>query len=73
MCFSAIHWARIPTIIYGTNISDADKAGFNELKISDFKLKSLEKCKVKIIKGFMLKECRKLLSDWNLLENKVVY
>ena len=73
MCFSAIHWARISTIIYGTNISDADKIGFNELKINNFKLKTMGKCKIKIIKGFMLKECRKLLSDWNLLENKVVY
>jgi len=73
MCFSAIHWARISTIVYGSNISDADKIGFNELKISDFKLKGLGKCKIKIIKGLMLKECRKLMSDWNSLENKLVY
>jgi tRNA(Arg) A34 adenosine deaminase TadA len=73
MCFSAIHWARISAIIYGTNISDADKVGFNELKIDNFKLKTMGKSKIRIVKGFMLKECRKLLSDWNSLENKVVY
>jgi len=73
MCFSAIHWARISTIIYGSNISDADKIGFNELKVSNFELKNLGKSKIRIVKGFMIKECRKLLSDWGMLENKVIY
>ncbi|MDD5611325.1 MAG: nucleoside deaminase, partial [Candidatus Omnitrophica bacterium] len=41
MCFSAIHWARIKKIIYGTKTSDAKKAGFNELDIPDTKLAAL--------------------------------
>ena len=27
MCFSAVHWARIGTIVYGTNIADAPEDG----------------------------------------------
>lgn len=73
MCFSATHWARISTIVYGTNISDAKRIGFNELKISNFKIKRMGKSKIKIVKGFMLKECRKLFEDWGSLENKRLY
>src|SRR5688572_14829378 len=30
MCFSAIHWARIEAVYYGTSIVDVKKLGFNE-------------------------------------------
>ncbi|MFA5275862.1 MAG: nucleoside deaminase [Candidatus Omnitrophota bacterium] len=73
MCFSAIHWARISAIFYGTSISDAERIGFNELKISNFKIKRLGKSRVRITKGFMLKECRELLKGWDALTNKKLY
>ena len=73
MCFSAIHWARIGRIIYGTAIKDADRVGFNELKISSLKIKALGKSKTRIIKGFMLSECLRLLKDWDVLANKRLY
>lgn len=73
MCFSAIHWARISTVIYGTNIADADGIGFNELKISNVRIKALGKSNIKIFTGFMLEHCRKLLTDWSRLENKRLY
>lgn len=48
MCFSAIHWANIDRIVYGTNIADALAAGFKELTISNFDMKRLGGAKVRI-------------------------
>ena len=73
MCFSAIHWAGIKTIIYGTNIKDAAKIGFNEMPLSNKKLASISKIKVEIISKFYHKDCLKLFNDWNDCENKVLY
>ena len=73
MCFSAIHWARIDLVVFGTNISDVKKIGFNELTISNSKLKKHGKSKIKIKPDFLRKECYNILLDWNALDNKVVY
>lgn len=73
MCFGAIHWARIRAIVYGTAIEDAKRAGFNELRISDGKLRSLGKAKVKLYPGFMRDECARLLKDWSKLKSKRSY
>lgn len=73
MCFSAIHWAKISTLIYGTTILDSKKRGFNELAISNRSMKKAGKTRFKLIPGFMRKECLKLLEDWDRLENKPLY
>ncbi|MCX5695584.1 MAG: nucleoside deaminase [Candidatus Omnitrophica bacterium] len=73
MCFSAIHWARINKVIYGTAIADARSIGFNELSIKSAKMKALGKSKVKIIPAFLRKECLALLNAWGTLEKRVVY
>jgi tRNA(Arg) A34 adenosine deaminase TadA len=31
MCYSAAHWARIETIVYGASANDAARAGFDDL------------------------------------------
>ncbi|MHC4755582.1 MAG: nucleoside deaminase, partial [Planctomycetota bacterium] len=41
MCFTACHWAKISTIVYGASIPDAKNAGFSELAISNEKMKQL--------------------------------
>jgi len=64
MCFSAIHWARIDRIIYGTSIADAKKIGFNELCISNLKLQKLGSTKIEIISGFLYEQCLELLQQW---------
>jgi len=64
MCFSAIHWARIGAIVYGTNISDVKKLGFSELTISCRTMKKQGKSKVKIKGDFMREECVELLDEW---------
>jgi guanine deaminase len=73
MCFSAIHWARIGKIVYGTNIADAKRIGFNELSISSLKMREMGKAKVLIVKGFLREECRQLFDDWHKLSAKRLY
>lgn len=73
MCFAAIHWSRISRIIYGTSISDAMRIGFNELKVSNTRLKALGKSHIKLSKGFLRHECSRLLKDWHDLPNKHTY
>lgn len=73
MCFSAIHWARIDTVIYGTTIKDAERIGFNELKINGSLLKALGKSKVRLKKTQCIAECRKLFADWQKLAHKRLY
>jgi tRNA(Arg) A34 adenosine deaminase TadA len=73
MCFSAIHWARINCVVYGTGIEDAAEAGFNELKISAKKLNQLGKAKIKLVGGFLYEECKRLFIDWAKLPAKPLY
>ena len=73
MCFSAIHWARIPTIIYGTSIDDALNTGFNELTISNETMKQLGNSPVEIISGFMKDECMELFTDWKQTKSNITY
>ncbi|MCK9603866.1 MAG: nucleoside deaminase [Candidatus Omnitrophica bacterium] len=73
MCFSAIHWARIDAIVYGTDIADVKKLGFYELDIPCKKLKSLGKSRIEIFPDFLLEECSALLREWEGLECRAVY
>jgi guanine deaminase len=73
MCFSAIHWSGIDTIVYGASIDDAHRSGFNELSISNKKMKSLGKAKVIIIPHFLSRECQLLFRKWRGLKNCVCY
>ena len=73
MCFGAIHWARIGTIVHGTTITDAKRTGFHELEISAKELKALGRSKVRIIKNVMRRECLELLSAWNSIPDRRTY
>ena len=73
MCFSAIHWARIARVIFGTSIADVQKRGFHELSIPSRKMKREGKSRVSLKAGFMKKECLALLAEWDQKENKKVY
>ncbi|MCF7803573.1 MAG: nucleoside deaminase [Candidatus Marinimicrobia bacterium] len=64
MCFSAIHWARIPVIYYGASIADAEEHGFNELDISNKDLVSMGNLDTEVINGIMREECRNLFREW---------
>ena len=73
MCFSAIHWARMPLIAYGTNIADVKRLGFNELTISNRRMKSLGGSSVEIVSGCLRNECLLLLAEWEGSKNRTVY
>jgi guanine deaminase len=73
MCFSAIHWAGIGTIVCGASIADAKKAGFRELSISNETLKKLGKSRIRIHRDFMKAECRNLFKAWSAMPDKRSY
>jgi guanine deaminase len=73
MCFSAIHWAKISKIIYGTSIGDAEKVGFNELHISNDTMKKQGGSPVEIIGGVLRDECLELFETFYNLEERRVY
>lgn len=73
MCYSAIHWAKISKIIYGTRIEDAKSYGFSELCISDVQMKKLGNDCIEIVAGFLREENLELFEYWSKKENKKVY
>ena len=64
MCFSACHWAGIWRIVFGCAIKDARNFGFNEMAISNLKLKRLIKSKIKITSALAVKENIALFEFW---------
>ncbi len=73
MCFGAIHWARIGTVHYGTGIRDAAEAGFHELRIPNEKMRALGKSRIRLVPGFMRRECLALFEAWRALPGKKSY
>lgn len=73
MCFSAIHWARIDRLYYGTSLFDASSLGFNELTVPSSALKEMGGAPVEIVPGYMLEDCVDLLRYWEALPDKGVY
>jgi guanine deaminase len=73
MCFSAIHWARIKRLTFGTRIQDVWKIGFNEMPIPARKMKSLGRTPMLVEGSFLRQECLELLRYWNSLPGKKVY
>lgn len=57
MCFTAIHWAGIKRIVFGSDISDAQRAGFNELPISNLTLRQLGSLRMEITPHVLHQEC----------------
>lgn len=68
MCFSAIHWARLPRVVYGSPIADLVKAGFNEIELDNYTIRWWSNLQIDIVKEFMLEECRKLLEEYEETE-----
>ncbi|OGI07266.1 MAG: tRNA-specific adenosine deaminase [Candidatus Melainabacteria bacterium RIFCSPLOWO2_02_FULL_35_15] len=64
MCFSACHWAMISKIIFGTSIEDAKKAGFNELTVSNEKMKLLGMSYLDVTGNFLKEENLELFKMW---------
>jgi guanine deaminase len=73
MCFSAIHWAGISRIVFGSSIADAQRAGFGELGISNFDMKRLGGSKVELVPAFLAVEAEKLFEEWMADKGRRVY
>lgn len=73
MCFGAIHWAKISTVMYGAAIKDARAAGFSELGISNRRMQHLGKSPVKIFSGLLAAEARPLFTEWKKSGRAKVY
>ena len=73
MCFSAIHWAKIDAIYFGTRIADAQEAGFSELTISNEEMKSQGKSPVQIFGDFMRQENKEVFMDFIAKADKRLY
>ena len=73
MCFAALNWARVQTVVYGTNIGDVAALGFNELTISNFQMKELGGSRIEIVPDFLRDECLELLEFWRGLETSRTY
>ncbi len=73
MCFSAIHWAKISRVVYGTGIEDARRAGFSELGISNKEMKRLGGSPVRIEGGLLLEEARALFDRWKSRSDRRAY
>lgn len=73
MCFSAIHWARIGVLVYGTSIGDAKRCGFNELCVSARHMKRAGRSGIKIFSAFLKNECSALLDTYAALPDAETY
>jgi guanine deaminase len=73
MCFSACHWARISTIVFGARIQDAARTGFHELGISNRRMKSLGGSSVRLIEGVLRQEAVNLFRMWRAQKRPKLY
>jgi tRNA(Arg) A34 adenosine deaminase TadA len=73
MCFAACHWARIRRIVFGCAIKDAKGYGFNELQVSNLKLRQLSRNKIKITPAVSLKENIGLFDFWQKQSKAAAY
>lgn len=73
MCAAAIHWARLEAVIYGADIADARRAGFNELTLAARELYRLGGSRVRIIDQVERGACRALFDLWRQGPNPTPY
>ena len=70
MCLSAIMWANIKKVYYGTNLEDAEKIGFKDKKIYDY-LKNNDN-NILNIEQLNYNECLELFKEYQR-NNKEIY
>jgi tRNA(Arg) A34 adenosine deaminase TadA len=64
MCFSAIHWARLPRIVFGGHIADVAAYGFNELHLTNAFIKDWLGLKVTVTGGCCREQAVALFDQW---------
>lgn len=73
MCFGAIHWSGIRTVVFGTGIPDARRAGFRELGIPDAVMRRIGRSPIRLLAGYLRDECRPLFEAWVKMPEKENY
>jgi guanine deaminase len=73
MCFAAIHWAHVATVVYGARIADARALGFSELTIPNRTMKQLGGSPVEIVENFLREECLALFEEWAARADRRTY
>lgn len=71
MCLSAIMWANIKDVYYGTNLNDAEAIGFRDDFIYDF-IRNGNKGDILNIKNINRDECLELFKEYQE-KNKTIY
>lgn len=72
MCLSAICWARIGKIYYGTSTEEVASIGFDDGKIYEI-LKKGASASVLDKANIECEDCRKLLVEWEKKPDKIMY
>jgi len=72
MCLSAIMWAKIPTLYYGSSAADAADAGFDDDYIYKFIRNDLKDGKLSL-EVIDEENCGELFSEWKSIEDKSMY
>ena len=73
MCAAASHWAKVPTVVFGATIADAQRAGFSELTHPAAALYTAGGSPVRLIRGVLQEECAALFDEWLAREDHRVY
>ncbi|HAE41355.1 MAG TPA: nucleoside deaminase [Clostridiales bacterium] len=72
MCYSALHWAKIPVMYYGATRQDAEKVGFDDKYLYDV-LKGLKKDEKLKSKQMERDECLVPFEIYDKDQNKTLY
>jgi tRNA(Arg) A34 adenosine deaminase TadA len=74
MCMSAIYWARIDRVYFGTRLSDTSKIGFDdEFQYIDFKLPWEERKAIKCFPDFEREYALKSCEAWQNKKDRHPY
>lgn len=73
MCMSALHWARVSKVYFGSTIADANAAGFNELQLPAADVLRLGGSNVELHGGLLPDECRELFREWLASPARMAY
>ncbi len=73
MCFSACHWAKLGKVYYGITIADAQDLGFQELTISNARMREEGGSPLEIVGPFLRDECLEVARLWKKLHGDKTY
>jgi len=64
MCFSACVWAKIPTVVYGSRIEDAERLGIRQIPIDSARMQQLSRGAMTLVGDVLRAESVELFKAW---------